>query len=182
MSKGVVVQLEHNTAYIMRNNGAFVSCPRNPNWRIGDVVTIKRHTWFSLRFALISCAALLILFIGMGAVVYNIPVSYIEVSVNPSVQMTLNRFERVLNVTGLNEEGHNLLQGISYKNLTLEEAYARLFNRLENNGYLNEATVQLVIVNNSQRKLDGIEQTLRDISVKYLQTNNIQMRDRKSVV
>ncbi len=175
MSKGVVVQLEYDTAHIMKNNGAFISCPRNPAWAVGDVVTIPQKSWLSKKVAIISCAASLVVLITSGIFMYNIPATYIEVSVNPSVQFTLNRFDRVIQTDGLNDEGENLIQEVSYKNLTLREAYARLFNRLENDGYLGDATVQLVVANNSQNGLDEIEQAVREASERYIDANNIQM-------
>lgn len=175
MNKGVIVQLDYNTAHILRNDGSFVSCPRDMLWQVGDVVTIPRRMRFSLKTAVVLFAALLILIIVPAFVIFNIPATYIEISVNPSVQLTLNRFDRVLSAEGLNDEAVDLLQGVSYKNLTLEEAYARLLNRLENNGFLSDATVQLVVANNSQRDLDGIEQVLRSVSAKYTQANNIRM-------
>lgn len=175
MNKGVIVQLEVQNAIIMKNDGAFISCPRNSLWQLGDVVTISHRRRISLKAVLGACAVLLLVFFGAGAVLYNIPTTYMEISVNPSVQLTLNRFDRVLGVTALNPDGDSLLQGISFKNLTLYEAYSRLFNRLENNGYLRNATVQLVVANNSQITVDKIEQVLRDASEKYTGANDMQI-------
>lgn len=166
MNKGVVVQLDDKTAYILKNDGGFVSCPRDMSWQVGDVVTLSRYPRVNLRRILIAVAICTSLFLGTGIVLYNIPATYIEVTVNPSVQLTLNNFNRVLNVVGLNEDGSNLIDGISYKNLAFEEAYARLLNRMKNNGYLNNSVIQLIIANDSQQGLDNIEQSLRKISEK----------------
>lgn len=175
MNKGVIVQLEVQNAIIMKNDGAFISCPRNSLWQVGDVVTFSQRRRIPMKAVLIACAVLLLVFVGAGSVLYNTPTTYIEVSVNPSVQFTLNRFDRVINVTGLNSDGDTLLQGLSFKNLTLYEAYSRLFNRLENNGYLRNAAIQLVVSNNSQKAVDKIEQVLRDASEKYAGANDMRI-------
>lgn len=175
MNKGVVVQLDYNIAVIMKNDGAFITCPRNQLWQVGDVVTVSRRRRIPMKALLISCAVLLLAFVGAGTVLYNIPTTYIEISVNPSVQIVLNRFDRVLSVTGLNPDGEELLQGMDNKNLALYEVYSRIFNRMENNGYLRSATVQLVVSNNSQKAVDSIEQVLRDASEKYAGANDMQM-------
>lgn len=176
MSKGVVVQLDFDTAHILKNDGRFITCTRDMRWQIGDVVAIPRNSFMSFKNILISCAVFFSLLIGTGIGIYQIPATFIEISVNPSIQLTLNRFDRVLSVKGLNSDGDNLLQeGSSYKNLTLYEAYARLFNRLENNGYLADAVVQLIISNNSQRTVDKIEQTIRSVVEKNNEVNNMRI-------
>lgn len=176
MNKGVIVQLDYSFAYILKNDGEFVTCPRDLNWRVGDVVTLRHYPQFSLKAILISCSILFCLFVGTGAILYQIPTTYIEISINPSVQITLNRFNRVLSTEGLNDDGISLIQGTSYNNLTLDEAYVRLLNRLENNGYMNDVTIQLVIANNSQKTVDSIEQILRNLLGKFSQIKNIQIK------
>lgn len=175
MTKGVIVQLDYDTAHILKNDGLLISCPRDMRWQVGDVITISRHPRISLRVILIACLISLFLLAGMGITLYQIPTTYLEISVNPSLQLTLNRFDRVISVKGLNTDGDTLIQGVSYKNLSLDEACARLINRLDNNGYLTEATLQLIIANNSQKKVDDIEQNLRGILKKYDQFNYLQV-------
>ena len=86
--------------------------------------------------------------------------------------MTLNRFDRVLNASGLNSDGIIIIQGMSYKNLTLNEASVRIFDRLENNGVLTNGTIQLAIANDSQKEQYQIEQALRKVTESYVENNN----------
>lgn len=181
MNKGVIVQLENNIAHVLKSDGGFVSCHRDPRWQIGDVITLSRRPWLSLKTVLISCAVFLCLTIIIVIVFYQVPTTYIEISVNPSVQLTLNRFDRVLSVGGLNEDGKKLLDGMTYNNLSLEEAYLRLFNQLENNGHLSDAVIQLVIANSSYRKIYALEKALQDLSGKYIQTNNMRFYTKRYV-
>jgi hypothetical protein len=175
MSKGVVVQTEEKNVYILKSDGSFISYPNNGLWQIGDVIAIPHKSWLSFKLISLFCSVFLVLLISSGFVIYNIPVAYVEITVNPAVQMTLNRFNKVLDVTGVNEDGINLLEGASYKNLSIGKAFARLLNRYENNNHLNGAKVQLVIANKTQRNLDSLEEDLRDVILKYRQTNNIDM-------
>jgi len=175
MNKGVIVQIDSDMAYILKNDGSFIECPRDAHWRVGDVITLPGLKIRNWKKALISFAAVFIMLISSTAVLYYIPTTYIEISVNPSIQLILNRFDRVLNASGLNAEGLTVLQGVSYNNLTLNETSARIFNRLENNGLLRSGTIQLIIANDSQRDLDKIEQTLRGVTEKYIGNNNIHI-------
>jgi len=167
MSKGVIVQLDHDTAHVLKNDGSFASYPRDASWQIGDVITVRHSRLFSLKRAIIACSAVFILIAGLGFTLYQIPATYVELSVNPSIKIVVNRFDRVLSVEGLNAEGENLIQGMSYKNLSFTEAYHRLLNRLDNNGWLNNATMQFVVANDSHVKIAKIEQNLREIFEQY---------------
>ncbi len=51
-----------------------------------------------LRLAVIAVCAAAALMIGGGYSVYAIPASYISIDINPSVELSLNRFDRVLSV------------------------------------------------------------------------------------
>ena len=175
MNKGVIVQLDTEKAYILKNDGSFIAYPRDTHWVIGDVISLpgtRNRIW---KRALISCAAVFIILLCSTGVLYNIPETYIEITVNPSIQLILNRFGRVLNFTGLNADGIDLFQGVSYKNLTLDEASARIFNRLENNGFLRDNTILLVVANDSQKELNKVEQALRNVSEKYIRNNKTHM-------
>ncbi len=164
MGKGVVVALEQEVAHILKSNGTFITFPRNLGWQVGDVVTMTRLPMVRMKMVLVSCAALVVMMVCACFAVYQVPTTYVELSVNPSVQLTLNWFNRVLRTDALNADGDKLLQQTSYNHLPLDEAYARILNRLENNGYLQNATIHLAIANNSQKKIDAIEQRLRNVS------------------
>ena len=53
---------------------------------------------------------------------------------NPSVEYTLNIFDRVIAAEGLDEEGEALLEGLDFRNLTIDEAAAALVEELEAEG------------------------------------------------
>jgi len=175
MSKGVIVQLDRDTAHILKNDGSFASYPRDMSWQLGDVITVNRHSRISFKRAIIACAAVLILIMGLGFAVYQIPTTYVELSINPSIKMAINRFDRVLSVEGLNADGENLIQGMSFKNLPFAEAYRRLLNRLDNNSLLNDATMQFVLANDSHVKIAKIEKYLREVFDQYGRNKTIQV-------
>ena len=175
MSKGVIVQLDHDTAHVLKNDGSFASYPRDISWQIGDVITLRPSRFLSLKGAIISCAAAFILIVGLSFAVYQIPTTYVELSVNPYMKITSNRFDRVLNVEGLNAEGEKLIQDMPYKNFTFTEVYRRLLNRLDNNGYLKDATMQFVVANDSHVKIAKIEQNLREVFDQYGRDRTLQV-------
>lgn len=63
--------------------------------------------------SLALCAAL-VLVVGLGAFrLLRTPVAYVSIDVNPSVELTLNRFDRVLSATAYNEDGQRVLSTLS---------------------------------------------------------------------
>lgn len=43
------------------------------------------------------------------------PVSYISIDINPSIELALNRFDRVISATAYNPEGEKIIKGLSLK-------------------------------------------------------------------
>jgi len=175
MSKGVIVQFENNKALVLKNDGSFISCPRNQSWQVGDVIGLpnQKPRFLSMRTALVSFATAFVLFGGLSFVVYQAPVTIIELSVNPSVQITVNRFDRVLHVNGLNLAGENLIQGMPYRNHSLTEVYHRVMSRLANNSYLNDGAIQFAVANDSFVSFLSIEEHLREVFEQYFQNDAV---------
>lgn len=63
-----------------------------------------------------AVCAMLILAVGIGGYQWaQTPVSYVSIDVNPSIELGLNCFERVVTAEAYNPEGKEILQGLSLK-------------------------------------------------------------------
>lgn len=64
-----------------------------------------------------ACACLLFLLVG-GRWLYFTPTSAISIDINPSLELGVNRFDRIISVEGLNADGREFAKGldIKYKN------------------------------------------------------------------
>ena len=79
------------------------------------------------RYVLAAACLLVILGIG-GYSVYNVPVSYISIDVNPSIELGVNRFGKVVWAKAYNGDGQDILEHISLKNISYVQAIDRLLN------------------------------------------------------
>lgn len=87
----------------------------------------KRRRWYqqpALRWAASVCT---ILFIAAGIGGFSLvrtPVSYVSIDVNPSIELALNRFDRVVSAEAYNKEGEDILKDVSFdiKGATYKEA------------------------------------------------------------
>lgn len=62
-----------------------------------------------------ACAVIFIVMGGLGYSWIRRPVSYVSMDVNPSIELALNRFDRVVSVTAFNMEGQDIVKGLSLR-------------------------------------------------------------------
>ncbi len=101
-------------------------------------------------------AASLFVLIGAGALLLNIyQVNYavdsiISLDVNPSIQITVNEKERVLDVAALNKDGEIVIGDMDFSGSDIDVTVNALIGSMLRNGYLNElANSILISVDNS---------------------------------
>lgn len=78
---------------------------------------------------LLSLAACLILVVCLGLWrAWFTPVSVISIDINPSLELELNRFDRVISVEGYNEDGQALANSLSIQYLNYQDALEAILN------------------------------------------------------
>jgi hypothetical protein len=164
MNKGVIVAFDHKTAHVLKNDGGFVALPKNPDWQIGDVVTIVILRRKLLKLAAIPAAAILAALLFIGIYSYGITTTFVEISVSPAVQLEINRFGRVLAVQGLNPRGEALIQGLSYRHDNFDQVFDHIMLRFANANYLTSDTnIRLAIADDSFARFLDYEQSIQEI-------------------
>lgn len=85
----------------------------------------KAHGFF--RRSLAAAACLLAVVFGVGATfAYAQPTAYIGIDVNPSIELRLNRFDRVIEAQGLNADGIEVLATVDLVGKSYDEAMRSL--------------------------------------------------------
>ena len=81
-----------------------------------EAVEEKRKKRRSHYGKLIPAFCLLLLCLGFGSWrLYAAPVAHITIDINPSVELQINRWDKVVNVEGLNPDGEALAQSLSVR-------------------------------------------------------------------
>lgn len=80
----------------------------------------------ALRMAAAAVCLLLVLLTGYGSHVVFDPVLVVSIDINPSVELGINAFNRVISVRGYNADGDALAQSLRLRFLRCEEAVERL--------------------------------------------------------
>ena len=115
---------------------------------------------FSSHHVVMICL-MMIMFLG-GTYSYFKPVSYISMDVNPSIELTINSFNRVIGVQAFNEEGKVVLFELSLQHKEYDEAALLIMEKITDLGYWKEdssvfITVQSDNLNRESTILETIE-------------------------
>lgn len=116
----------------------------------------QQRPYAALRYAMAVVCVFLMAGAG-GYTVYSRPVSYISIDVNPSIELAVNRFDRVVSVTGYNADGHDILQHVPLKNISYLQAIDRLLQDAYYSRFLSRDS-QLVVTVVSEHSDAMLEQ------------------------
>lgn len=109
-------------------------------------------------------AACIALFLAIGIGGYSLvrtPVSYVSIDVNPSIELALNRLDRVVSATAYNEEGEEILEPLSLEGKKYTEAIDEIVNCEAMKPYLaldSELVFTVAASKGQEKKLkEGVE-------------------------
>lgn len=127
-----------------------------------ETYPLKKPAW-RIHLAASCSAVILLLMIGGYSAFYT-PVSYISIDVNPSVELSLNSFYRVIRATAYNEDGGAVLDGISVKDKRYTDAIDLIVGSEAMRPYLTDTpdlTFTVAAADEKQKTelLSGIEST-----------------------
>lgn len=120
---------------------------------------------FSGRRLIYSAAVFCVLVLAVGVFgfysAYTSPVSYVSIDINPSIELVLNRFNRVIETNAYNDDGSKITEAVDVSNMGYEEAIEKIINSEEFSGYLSDEyeLVFTVVSDNQEEIITGIENT-----------------------
>lgn len=144
----LVMECHPGYAILLDENGRFLRAA-NFCYEVGqtvyDPVLMKEtqekqnHAIQWIRGGIAAVAACLLLFLGFGYYQnYLQPYSSIYLTINPEVQMDLNRQGTVVALAGTNEDGEELIEGYNGKGKDKVTVADELIDRAINMGFLSE--------------------------------------------
>ncbi len=150
--KAVVLEISEKEATVMTRDGDIIGI-RNKNYDIGQEININRTSagisTKVYRFAPIAAAAAAVVVIISGAGLYYAPYGTVSLDINPSIEYTINRFDRVLEVNGMNDDGSDILASISTEeilNRNIEDAVDMTIEQIEADGYITDEDGNYIVV------------------------------------
>lgn len=91
----------------------------------------------SMRLATLFVSVLMLFLIGgFSHNLYFTPSAYVDIDVNPSIELIMNRLGRVSEAHPYNDEGASILAQVSVRHMSYEQAMQALIDTLIADGYL----------------------------------------------
>lgn len=172
--KGIVFEVLDDKATILKNDGGFLEVPAQKGWESGDLVTVQARR---IRFpAIIAIAAsMMFVFASLFTVftVSNNPATLISMDINPSIEISVNRFGKVISAKARNDEGTELLDAVDVSGMPYAEAVLQLMESGAMDPYLadNDLLVFSVQANNEAWQQELLA-TLRSSTDSYISSRH----------
>ena len=138
----------------------------------GDVIPMvcRRRRRTDVFTRVIAAAAALLLIVNLGAIAVRTSArqvdSVIQLDVNPSIQMEVNRLGRVITARALNEDAQRVIGTMDLSGATTQVAVNAVVGALYQAGYLQQETNSILVSvsgRNTERSLAVQEEVVSDI-------------------
>lgn len=162
---GIIAEIHNSHMIVITKKGDFIKCKKLPNCQIGDEVNIPKTTMAAFYKRLSAVAAGLIIFamLSTGVYAYYTPYSYISMDINPSLELYVNRFNKVIGAHAFNEDAQKLIEATKdIKNKDVDTALENILDSAADRGYLKkdaENSVMFVVSSDNAKE----EAALADI-------------------
>lgn len=119
----------------------------------------------------LACACTLLMLLG-GQWLYFTPTTEISIDINPSIELSINRFDRVISVGGFNEDGQKLSDALNVKYKDYAEAMEQILQQESIKTLLSDGEVMTITVIGSDEQqsakiLSGVESCTANQSNTY---------------
>lgn len=178
------MQADKNHAVIMTNTGEFLKLKVSETFpKPGEIYTgeLAKSTPF-YKYALTAATLTFLLLFGSTAYAYYSPVASVTVNINPSIKLDLNRWNKIIKSTPLNEDGKKVLSELNIKNKNLNDALASIVDQAKKDNFINKAYIEkgktITINIDSSKPLKNLK--LSDFE-EHIKSDNLNMKINTSV-
>ncbi len=106
--------------------------------RNNSLIFFHTKLYFKTKLAF-ACFAFLIVAAGTGAYAYYMtPVSYLSIDINPSIELGVNKFGKVIKAEGYNSDGDTILKNTKIAGKNVESSVKFLVSSAAGSGYIND--------------------------------------------
>ncbi|MBP7176542.1 MAG: hypothetical protein KBA53_10085 [Thermoclostridium sp.] len=151
--KGIVIEKNSGNCVLLLSDGTFKTVKHTDELEIGTVLninnTVRSAAYYLKKAAPMIAALFLVAFIGTGAYSWSIPAQYINIDINPSVELVINRYDRIIKINSLNEDGEKLVESVDLQLKKYEKGVNAVIETARNLGYLQDERDVLISISSS---------------------------------
>ncbi len=135
--------------------------------------TVKRSFSFQIATVFVLFVMVIGFFIGWSQIfqVYGV----VDLDVNPSIELNLNRQNRVIKANAINLDGTLILSNLSLRHVKLENAIDAILASMTQKGYLNSSadTILVTVLMNEDHKAQELEKRVLIRIDQYFNTQSV---------
>jgi hypothetical protein len=133
--KSAINQIKAEDALISRTEVFLKDALMNENTKY---INHRHRRTFFMKKKLVAAACMATLLVGGGAAyAYSqTPVSYLSLDINPSVEIGVNAFDKVVKVKGINDDGNKILANVHIKGSNVRVAVSTLVYSAVDHGFI----------------------------------------------
>jgi hypothetical protein len=123
---------------------------------------MARNNFFIKKAIAAACMVVLLLGTCIGAYAfYQTPASYLSLDINPSVELGINNFGRIVSAMAYNKDGQTILEGQDVLGLKVRDAVHTLVKSASQNGFIADDGSTVISVT-SETDNDSIAEDLEE--------------------
>ncbi|MFZ5596682.1 MAG: anti-sigma factor domain-containing protein [Bacillota bacterium] len=164
--KCIVLEVDKGTCTVLSADGQFRKVKARGDLSPGQEITLPGRNTGVFRYALAACL-MFIIFTALAWDRWMTPAvaAYVCLDINPSVELSLDRGNRVIDVSPLNDDGRDIISGLDLKGVDVGRAVGMLVNEAVVKNYIRPADVNTIAT--AVTPLDGgereaVEQAIRE--------------------
>ena len=158
ISKGLVLEINRDKAIVLTYDGEFLEkkfAGKPP--QIGSEIDLNSFqvnwpAWSKIGIVAIFALIFIPILVLQLFIYPQMTVAYVTVDINPSIELGLNKYDKVTTVQGLNQEGINLLNKIQIKKLPVDKALEIVTEEAIKERYINIDKENAIIISYSPQK------------------------------
>ena len=182
MMKAVVLEISDGKATVMTEAGDIIGI-KDQGYEtgleimIGDRARADAPSKKIRRYVpLITAAAALILIMTGSSYLYLQPYGTVSLDVNPSIEYTINRFDRVLSISGVNDDGTDIVSKLDTENMInedIETAVEATIDQIEADGYITDTDDNYLVVTANTGREDHTDRLVDKLDKRVAGHKNI---------
>ncbi|MCE5221248.1 MAG: hypothetical protein LLF98_08260 [Clostridium sp.] len=119
-----------------------------------------------------------ILSLGGGTYAYaKTPVAYVSLDINPSVELGVNAFDKVVSVEAYNDDGEKVLEGTNLINYDIDNAVSTVISDAISDGYIHadgSSAIEITTSTDKEKVATELEESLKNVADETLNNNDVE--------
>lgn len=193
--KILIVEINNGVSTVLSDDGEFLDVPTQDGWQCGMEVDYainknevsvqgepygkKKAKVFSFkRIIAIAAAVAACLGIAVGVQYFysniNTVTTYVEVSINPAVRISMNKNGKIIGVDGINNDGAELISKLN-GTTRISDELSQIINQAVDDGYFASGNkqVSIIVADNDTVQAEQIEKELLQVTANVLTERDI---------